>query len=408
MRKTRLGTLAVFFVLAALGTSCFAQPADKGKNGKTPAPASASAAAPGTAAPAAGAPGADALTRWVEAFFPYGAGETKQEEVPQIKIPGARLLRFTRSFTADSHFNDQAFVVMEEGAKALLVGDVLGDEERLKAPAPVKGDADLDGMRTQLKRYFRSGFKLSFDPSLDRRGWKGVLIKNDTGYGAYSMSAYLKADDGAVLLIGRPWDRGRPVAEQRKELIKVAGTPLQGPADAKVTVVEYSDMQCGYCKKRTADWETLVAKIGKELPIKRYIKSFPLADHSWAFRAASAGRCFFDVSPNLYFRWKSNIYAKQDELTVAGVDSFALDFAVANEVPEESFKSCYLQAKTSEKVIADLSEGFAVRVRSTPTYFIDGVAVSWFYDNVMEEYLRKTYLGGKGLPLPTPVPTKTP
>jgi len=45
-------------------------------------------------------------------------------------------------------------------------------------------------------------------------------------------------------------------------------------------------------------------------------------------------------------------------------------------------------------------------VRATPTYFIDGVAVSWFADNLMEEFLRKTYLGGRGLPLPTVAPAK--
>ena len=51
-------------------------------------------------------------------------------------------------------------------------------------------------------------------------------------------------------------------------------------------------------------------------------------------------------------------------------------------------------------VLEDLAEGFAVRVRSTPTYFVDGVPVSWFSDPLMEEYLRKTYLKGAGLPAP--------
>ncbi len=193
------------------------------------------------------------------------------------------------------------------------------------------------------------------------------------------------------------------MAEQRREMIKLADTPSAGPADAKITVVEFSDMECGFCKKRTTDWEALLAKMSKELKIRRYVKSFPLTvAHPWAFRAASAARCFFDRSPELYFRFKSNIYAKQEELNVAAVDAFALDFAAANDVPEAAFKACYLQAKANEKVLADLGEGFAVRVRATPTYFVDGVAVSWFSDNLMEEFLRKTYLGGKGLPLPAP------
>src|SRR5207244_13155620 len=119
---------------------------------------------------------------------------------------------------------------------------------------------------------------------------------------------------------------------------------VQGPPDATVTVIEFSDMQCGFCKKRTLDWETLADKIGKELKIKRYIKSFPLTnEHPWAFRAASAGRCFFQKEPSLFFRWKSNVYAKQDEMTVSALDAFAMDFAVGNDLTEPKFLSFYLQ-----------------------------------------------------------------
>jgi protein-disulfide isomerase len=348
-----------------------------------------------------------ALTAWLEGFFTWGPGEVKIEEVPQVRLPGARLLRVMKSYAGDARANDQLFAVLEEGSQVVLIGDAFGDEEKLKHPAPVRTEADLAGLRESLKKYFQANFRMTLDPSLDRKGWKGVVIRPDTGYGSYPMTAYVSAQDGAVFLIGRPWDRNRSAAEQRREMIKLNDTPSAGPADAKITVVEFSDMECGFCKKRTLDWEALLAKMGRELKIRRYVKSFPLTvAHPWAFRAASAARCFFERNPELYFRFKSNIYAKQDQLNVAAVDAFALDFAAANEVPEAVFKACYLQAKSNEKVLADLAEGFAVRVRATPTYFIDGVAVSWFSDSLMEEYLRKTYLGGKGLPLPAPPPTK--
>ena len=77
-----------------------------------------------------------------------------------------------------------------------------------------------------------------------------------------------------------------------------------------------------------------------------------------------------------------------------------MDYAYANEIPDAQFRACYLQAKSNDKIHADLTEGWNLRVRSTPTYYIDGVFVSWFSDNLMEEFLRTTYLGGKGLPLP--------
>ncbi len=344
-----------------------------------------------------------ALTAWLEGFFTWGPGEAKVEEVPQVRLPGGKLVRVMKSYAGDARANDQLFAVLEEGSRFVLIGDAFGDEERLKNPAPVRTDADLAGLKESLKKYFQANFRMALDPSLDRTGWKGVVIRPDTGYGSYSMTAYVSAIDGAILLIGRPWDRNKSAAEQRREIIKLNDTPSAGPADAKITVVEYSDMECGFCKRRAQDWEALLAKMGKELKIRRYAKSFPLTvAHPWAFRAASAARCFFDRNPELYFRFKSNIYAKQEQLNVAAVDAFALDFAAANDVPDAAFKACYLQAKSNGRVLADLEEGFAVRVRATPTFFIDGVAVSWFSDNLMEEFLRKTYLGGKGLPLPTP------
>ncbi len=81
-------------------------------------------------------------------------------------------------------------------------------------------------------------------------------------------------------------------------------------------------------------------------------------------------------------------------VTVADLDTFALDFAISNDLAEDWFKGCYLKDSTCSRILSDLTEGFAIRVRATPTYIIDGVAVSWYADNIMEDYLRQTYLKG--------------
>jgi hypothetical protein len=385
--KTLVRTAAA--LLFVLGLSCHAA--------QTAPPAAPAAAAAARPAPAK----ADPLTEWADGLFAWGAGQTTLEEITTVKIPATRIYLAKRVYAADPRMNDQAHLFVEEGGK-ILVGDIFYDEDRAKAPAPVRSDADLASMRAKVKQFLIGGFALVLDPATDRKNWRGVTVRQDTGYGSTPMNAFIKADDGTLLVIGRFWDRNRSIAEQRREGIKLAGTPMTGPADAKVTVVEYSDMQCGFCKKRTADFEALVSKLGKELKIKRYVKSFPLtAAHPWAFRAASAGRCFFDLQgADSFFRWKSQVYAKQDELSVPGVDAFAIDYAYANEIPDEKFRPCYLTAKSNDKIHADLTEGWALRVRSTPSYYIDGVFVSWFSDNIMEEFLRTTYLGGKGLPLP--------
>lgn len=370
-----------------------------GPSATVPTESPAAAPAAPASAPKSADPRTEALLGWLEGYFPYGEGELALDALDAVRIPGWRLYRVSKSYAGDKRANDQAFVLADDTGRTALVGDVFVDEARLKAPRPILGESDLDNLRELLSRFLRGRFKLSFDPSLDRRSFKGLRIEHETGYGTYAISAFASAGDSALLLVGREWDRGKTFAEQRRSLIRIDGAPASGPADAVVTVVEYSDMQCPFCKKRAADLDALVARMGKELKIRRVSKAFPIAEHTWAFRASSAGACFFSKRKELFASWKSSVFARQESLSVGELDTFALDFAVANDLSEEEFRSCYLQGPAVTKVLGDLAEGFAVRVRSTPTYFVDGVPISWFADGLMEEYLRKTYLKGAGLPL---------
>ena len=122
----------------------------------------------------------------MEPFFAWGDGKVTIDTVTQITIGGgARLVAAKKAFTVDARMNDQAYLVVEDGAKSVLVGDVIYDEERAKKPSPVRGDADLDGLRLRLKQYLIGAFSLVLDPAGDRKGWKGVTVKADTGYGNY-------------------------------------------------------------------------------------------------------------------------------------------------------------------------------------------------------------------------------
>lgn len=377
---TRRAALCLFLAAVSAGPLS-AQPLREKPAAPAPAPRSAD-------------PRVEALLAWVEGVFPWGAGETTLDELPQVVMPGWRLYRAEKKYKADTRMNDATFLAVDDRGQWVIVGDAFVDEARVRLKQPPKTDADLEGLRAQLKRFFRGGFRLVFDPAHDRPSWKAVTVKLDTGYGEYEVGGYVKADDGALLMLGRAWERKRPIVEQRLAMLNVKETPFDGPADARVTIVEFSDMQCSYCKKRTADWEPLLAKLAGQLTIKRYFKFFPLTtEHPWAFRAASAGLCLFqERGSSIFLRFKKYVYSQQETMTVPGMDMFALDFAGANEVPAESFKGCYLKDRSNQRILNDLTEGFALRVRATPTYFIDGVPVSWFSDELMEEYLRRTYL----------------
>lgn len=396
-------SLVLFAVTALLacragGTPQEAAPAKPATPPAAAAPSPAAAPAAASPAPKPADPRTEALVAWLGDYFPWGPGELKVEPIDAVRVPGWRLYRTMKLFEGDQRANDQAFLLADDAGKTVLAGDIFVEQERLRAPKPVRGPEDIGALRELLSRFLRGRFDVVFEPSRDIPSFKGLTVKHETGYGSYDIAGYVSSADGAVLVVGRTWERAKSIAAQRRALIKVDGAPTTGPADAAVTIVEYSDMQCPFCKKRAADLDALIAKMSKELKIRRVSKSFPIADHAWAFRAASAGACFADVKKGLHAYWKSAVFARQETLSVAELDSFALDFAVANGMSEEAFRGCYLQGSAVTKVLDDLAEGFSVRVRSTPTYFVDGVPLSWFADPLMEDYLRKTYLKGAAPP----------
>ncbi|MGZ6971900.1 MAG: hypothetical protein ACXVID_09570, partial [Thermoanaerobaculia bacterium] len=175
--KTRVTVLVVVLLAAAFGCEAASPAAGQAAAPKPAAPAS---AAPASTAPARPSPN-DALLEWIEAFFAWGDGKVTLDTIPQIVFgTGTRLEVAKKTFTSDARMNDQVYLVIEDGAKTALVGDVLYDDERAKKPAPVRSDADLDGLRGKLKQYLVGAFSLVLDPASDRKGWKGVTIKADT------------------------------------------------------------------------------------------------------------------------------------------------------------------------------------------------------------------------------------
>src|SRR5271170_632157 len=70
-----------------------------------------------------------------------------------------------------------------------------------------------------------------------------------------------------------------PFEATRKELNRDANGPSHGPADAPVTVVDFSDLQCPHCKEAHPVLEKLMAE---NKNVRLVFQSFPLPMHDWA------------------------------------------------------------------------------------------------------------------------------
>ena len=152
--------------------------------------------------------------------------------------------------------------------------------------------------------------------------------------------------------------------------VEPGDSPIWGDKDAPVTIVEFSDFQCPFCKKAAATVdEVKKAFKGK---VKLYFRHFPLPGHPEARPAAEASLCVNEQGESKFWKFHDILFKNQRELKAEDLEKHA-KAAGANPT---KFKECVEQKKFAAKVDEDLAYGEKVGVRATPTFFIDGWIVS--------------------------------
>ena len=272
--------------------------------------------------------------------------------------------------------------------KWIFTGSAVKNNLKPGETSAIETDRDVAGIADYMGGLFRSKAVAHLEPAMDRAGMRGVKVDLDTGYFNQPLHYWIEPD-GSAFLMGEFWKLGEPVADQRRARIDLSRAPSAGAENPKITMVEYADMECPFCKKRGQQMDKLLEKYGAKLGIRRYYKFYPLwAGHIWSTKAASAGVCLSRSSPDLMFRFKQLCYDNQESLTLTRLDQLVFDFVDSAGLDRKAFLSCYLQEPSFEQIRKDMDEGGLLGVNSTPTYYINGVEVYWLPDEVMEDYLK--------------------
>jgi protein-disulfide isomerase len=153
--------------------------------------------------------------------------------------------------------------------------------------------------------------------------------------------------------------------------IEVAADPsrLRGNPDAPVTIIEFSDFQCPFC--RTAE-PTIKEVLDKYKDKVRFsYRDFPLKQiHPYSEQAAEASRCAGEQGK--FWEYHDLLYANQAKLDQAGLTEHAR--AVGLDV--ERFSTCLASGKFKAPVDSDFQAGIRAGVSGTPAFYIDGVFLS--------------------------------
>ncbi|HEY6443400.1 MAG TPA: thioredoxin domain-containing protein [Candidatus Acidoferrales bacterium] len=192
--------------------------------------------------------------------------------------------------------------------------------------------------------------------------------------------------DGKTLLRGEIFDMGTDPFAANRAKIHVDGSPTKGPADASVTLVEFSDFECPHCR---ALWSAMKAVEARYPQIRIVYKDFPLTNiHPWAQTAALGGRCAFEQSPAAFWKVEDSIFDNQDALTPENVWDKLVEFATGAGLNADAFKACLASPEAAKAVDASHAEGVALGVDSTPTVYINGRPVVGGDENTLVQYIN--------------------
>ena len=194
---------------------------------------------------------------------------------------------------------------------------------------------------------------------------------------------FLLSKDGKTLVRFTKIDLSEDPYAATMKKIDVAGRPVRGNKDAKVTIVNYDDFECPYCSRMH---QTLFPGLLNEYGdrVKIIYKDYPLMEiHPWAVHAAVDANCLAGQNSEAYWNFADYVHSHQHEITgekrdpnseFAALDKIALDQGQSHKLDMTKLQAC-VKAQDDSGVKASVKEAGELGVSATPTLFVNGEKV---------------------------------
>src|SRR5581483_4391736 len=189
--------------------------------------------------------------------------------------------------------------------------------------------------------------------------------------------------------------------------VSAEGNPAIGPENAPVTMIEFGDFQCPFCK-RFHD-ETLSPLLKKyEGKIRFVYRDFPISSiHPFAQGAAEAAECAYEQKK--FWEYHDLLFQKQPQLAKDDL----LTYAKQLNLDMKAFQACIDSGKYAQEVQSDYQTGLQLGVNGTPTFYINGrrligaMPTEAFTALIDAELAAADSSAGLTPTIPIPEPTKT-
>lgn len=157
-----------------------------------------------------------------------------------------------------------------------------------------------------------------------------------------------------------------------------------GSANPKLTIIEFADLECSFCKRLDPRLDAIVKEHEGEVAV--VMLHYPLPMHRFALPAARALECASEKGRAREFA--RAVYAKQDSLGLKTWAAYAVDAGILDT---SGFAQCAIQTNAFPRIEAGTRLGKRIGIRGTPTILVNGWRLP--ADDELENAIRKIKLG---------------
>jgi protein-disulfide isomerase len=221
--------------------------------------------------------------------------------------------------------------------------------QEVEARVPEPSDAEVEGF------YARVRGQVGNQPlQLVRPQLVAFLRERATQARLSEFRRSLQAKENVKLLLEPP----------RFEVNVAKDAPSLGPAGAPVTIVEYTDFQCPYCRRGQETVDQVLERYKDKVRVVH--RDYPLDNHPRARPAAQASYCAGEQGR--FWEYRRSLLLQGGELADADLHNSARSL----NLDAAAFRSCVLAGRHGDVIQKSLVEGQNLGVASTPTFFVNG------------------------------------
>lgn len=203
-------------------------------------------------------------------------------------------------------------------------------------------------------------------------GYYKLKVRGSIGNRTQEQTFYVSGDSQTVIR-GEVFDASKNPFQDTIDLLKVDDQPFLGVPGAPVTIVEFADFQCPYCKQEAG---VVRNQLMQAFPteVRLVYMDFPLASmHPFARGAAILGRCIYTQNNTSFWAFHDWIFEHQAEITPDNLRDKALDYAKGDKNLDISkLTACAVALEPRNEVDRTIAIGEALQINATPTFFVNG------------------------------------